>query len=93
MGRLEERISKLEAHAEAAQLTEEARQKREQDEVLSRLSVEDLSALLEIVDAFIERSEDSSTLVDFHEFADERYLRAMARYEDVLEAVCREVSL
>jgi hypothetical protein len=64
-----------------------------QEKVLSRLSVEDVDALLETVDAAIERSEDSGTLVDLREFADERGLRAIARYEEALEAVSREVAL
>jgi hypothetical protein len=75
-------------------LTEEARQQREQDEVLSRLSVEDLSALLEIVESIIERGEDSGgTIEDLCEVVDEHGLRAMARYEEALEAVRREVAL
>lgn len=89
MGRLEERISKLEAHAEAAQLTEEARQQRQQAEAFSRLSFEELSALYEL----LERWEDSATFEDFCEVADERGLQAMARYEEALEAVRREVAL
>jgi hypothetical protein len=31
--------------------------------------------------------------VDLRDFADERGLEAMARYEEALEAVCREVAL
>jgi hypothetical protein len=90
VGRLKERPRKLEAQAEAAQLTEEARQQREWQEVLSRLSVEDVEALLEIVDAAIEHSADSGMPVDLRDFADERGLRAIAHYEEALEAVSRE---
>jgi len=64
-----------------------------QEKVLRCLSVEDVDALLETVDAAIERSEDSGTLLDLRDFADERGLRAIARYEEALEAVSREVAL
>ena len=93
MGRLEERISKLEAHAEAAQITEEARQQREWAEVLSRLSLEELSALDEVLDLITERWEDSGTFEDLLVVVVDRGLRATARYAEVLEAVRREVAL
>jgi hypothetical protein len=93
VGRLEERIRKLEAQAEAEQLTEEARWQRVQEKVLNRLSVEDVEALLETVDAAIEHSADSGMPVDLRDFADERGLRAIARYEKALEAVRREAAL
>ena len=47
MGRLEERIRKLEARAVAAGLTEEALERRECEEFVSRLTTEELRWLVE----------------------------------------------
>lgn len=90
MGRLGERITRLEAHAEAARVTEEA---REQERALSRLSAEDISALDSLLDLVVEHWENSGTFENLHEVVDERGLRAFARFEEVLEAVRREDAL
>jgi len=93
VGHLERRLRKLVDRAEARGASpakqEEARQQREQAEAFSRLSVEDLSAMDELLD----RWEDSGTFEDLDEVVDERGLRAFARYEEVLEAVRREGAL
>jgi hypothetical protein len=93
MGSLEGRIRRLEAcldaHVEATGATEEARQQREWSEIFRRLSVEDLHALNETLDAAIERGEDSGTFEDIHEVADERGRRALDAYTEALKALRR----
>ena len=93
MGRLEGRIRRLEAqlevHADAVELTEEARRQREWAEVLIRLSDEDLRALIETGDAAIERVEPSGALVDLREAANERGRQALDRFEHALAALRR----
>jgi len=71
-------------------MTEEA---REQEQALSRLSAEEISALDELLDLVVEHWENSGTFENLHEVVDERGLRAFARYGEVLEAVRREVAL
>jgi len=88
VGRLERRLRKLEGWAEARGASpaklEEARQQRAWQEVLSRLSLEVLRALDELLDA-VERGEDPDTLVDPYEVADERGRRALDDLVEILD--------
>ncbi len=88
MGRLERRLRKLEDRADARGVSpakvEEARLQRAYQEAMSRLSDDDLHALGEVLDAAEERLEDSHTLVNLYEIADERGLRALDAFEGIL---------
>jgi hypothetical protein len=68
VGHLERRLRKLEGWAEASEASllklEEARQQREIQEVVQRLSTEDLRVLDEVLVATIERGEDLCEVVD-----------------------------
>jgi hypothetical protein len=87
VGRLERRLRKLEDRAEVCGASpakqEEARQQRAWQEALSRLPLEVLNALYELL-AAIERGEDPDALVDPYELADERGRQALDALGELL---------
>jgi hypothetical protein len=87
------RLTKLEARAEAAGLTEEARKQLELSEALSHLCVEDLNALDEVLTAVFEREEVPGSLEEPHAVTDEHHRRALSAFSAALELVCRSGTL
>jgi hypothetical protein len=87
VGRLERRLRKLEDWAEdrgaSPAKLEEARQERARQEALSRVPLEVLCALYELLDAIV-RGEDPDALVDPYELADERGRQALDALGELL---------